>query len=479
VTILLQTRFDITLETVRRVAWDGEGVEIAPEAVARMDRYHRSFQALVAARLAENPQAMVYGVTTGPGDAGGANLTAEGEARRPRHLWTAASFGEPLPGRVVRAIVLARLANFLEGHAAARGEVALAVADMLRREDLPAVPAQGNGGAGEILALGHLFYELSDRLDLTPKERMALINGSPCAAALVADVALAAHGRTELAERVFALATEAVRAPLEAYSSDLEPLWDEEHEVAALRSLRSLLDGRSQGRLPNQAPVSFRILPRVLGQMRRAEAEAQRAAGTSLRAVTDNPVYIPPDGARPLGTVFSTGGYHNAWAMAAIDHVAFAWADLCQLAQRQTDKLFQHPATAGQLVEEWTYKPMHMVQNGWAEEARQLAQPTLLSSGAFGQNDVPALTFLAWRKAMAIGRCLDAALAGLSVLAAQALHGAGRPAPPALAELAQTVQAASPPGEAVRRLGPECEALTETFQRRVFARRHGRSVNAG
>ena len=73
---------------------------------------------------------------------------------------------------------------------------------------------------------------------------MALINGSPCAAALVADIALAGQARLALAEGVFALAVEAARAPLEAYSEDLDGLWDDEHETAALRALRALLDGR-------------------------------------------------------------------------------------------------------------------------------------------------------------------------------------------------------------------------------------------
>ena len=63
-----------------------------------------------------------------------------------------------------------------------------------------------------------------------------MINESPYAAALVADLALAGAGRLALAEEVFAL-----------------------------------------------------------------------AAAVSLRAVTDNPVFIPPEDGRPLGAVRSTG----------------------------------------------------------------------------------------------------------------------------------------------------------------------------
>ena len=42
------------------------------------------------------------------------------------------------------------LANFVDGHAAVRPEVALAIAQMLDGQPLPEVPAEGNGGSGEV-----------------------------------------------------------------------------------------------------------------------------------------------------------------------------------------------------------------------------------------------------------------------------------------------------------------------------------------
>ena len=468
--VSLTTRRDVTLDAYRLVARDGHGVVVAPEALTVMDNCAASFTALVRERVEADPGALIYGVTTAPGDGAAVPLDAERQARRPTRLWTAVSYGEPLPERVVRGILLARLANLLEGHAAARAKVALAVAAMLDESPLPVVPAQGNGGAGEILALGSLFVDLSARLELTPKERMALINGSPCAAALVADVALAGRERIALAERVFALASDAIGAPEDAYCADLEALWGDEHETAALRALRALLAGSPGARQRHQAPVSFRILPRVLGSARRALAAAERAASISLQSVTDNPVYIPPDAERPLGTVFSTGGYHNSQAPAAMDSIAAAWADLCQLAERHTDQLFQHPATAPLLsADEWTVKSLHHAQSWWAEEARSIAQPTLLSLAGFGQNDVPALSFLAWRKATAIGRCLDGALAALAVLASQALHVAGRGAGPQLDAFVGELRAQFPPvGPASGPLGRDCQALMDSFTRRAL-----------
>lgn len=467
--MLLADRRDITLELIYAVAWQGASVEIAAEALDLMDRSHESFEALVADRLKADPEALIYGVTSAPGDAAAMTLDDQGQLRRPTQLWTAMSFGERLPDRVVRAILVARLANMLEGHAAVRGRTAQAVAQMLEIEPLPAVPAQGNGGSGEILALGSLFFDLSTRLSLTPKERMALINGSPCAAALVADVALAGQRRIELAESVLALVADVTGVPDEHYAEELGQLWGDEHEAAALRSMRELLAGSDRSRQRHQASVSLRILPRVLGAARRAQAEAARAATVSLTSVTDNPVYLAPRAQRPLGAVYSTGGYHNAQAVPAIDGMAFAYADLCQLAQRLTDHLFQHPSTALLASrDEWALKPLHMVQNGWAEEARAIAQPTLLSLGGFGQNDVPALSFLSWRKAILIGGCLDAALAVLAAIASQTLHGAGGQAPPGLRTLLSEIRSVIAPVLEPRPIGRDCEELTERFARRIF-----------
>src|SRR3954468_5393540 len=139
--VTISSRADITPESVRRVAWDGEDVELAPAALQRIDGAHESFTAFVDARVAEDPGALIYGTTTAPGDGAAVALTPEAQARRPTRLWTAHAFGAPLPDRVVRAIVLARLANFVDGHAAARSEGGRAAA---ARRGGP----RGGGGRG-------------------------------------------------------------------------------------------------------------------------------------------------------------------------------------------------------------------------------------------------------------------------------------------------------------------------------------------
>ena len=474
-TVVVDTRRDIDLAAVARVAWGGESVQFSGAARERMQASRDGFL-----RLLEHPDIVIYGVTSGYGQR--ASLRFDAEQRR-RHAAlppysAAVTHGEALPERATRAIVLARLANYVEGHAAISPGLAVAVADLLSGGALPPVPVEGNGGAGEIIALSQLLGPLAGRTDLREKDTLALINGSPCAAALVADAALMARGRLALVEEIFALAWEAIQAPLSHLDPALEALWGDAAEAEALRSLRGLLDGAGEPRRAYQAPVSFRILPRLLGRLRRAIAEAEAAAQTSLAAVTDNPVYLPPSAEHPDGRVLSNGGFHNTLASPAMDALAAASADLCTLAERHAAKILYGPVShlPNQLLDapdDSRYMgSLPMAQVGYAETARRAAQPTLLpgsESGGFGQNDVAAPHFFAWRAQAETGRLLEAALAPLAMIASQALYVTDRPVPPALAgRLAQVRDCAPLLTETIHPLGPDAGRLTDRFRSEIL-----------
>jgi histidine ammonia-lyase len=199
--------------------------------------------------------------------------------------------------------------------------------------------------------------------------------------------------------------------------------------------------------------------------------------------VSDNPVYLPPDAEHPWGRCLSTGGYHNAMAAPALDDLAGIWADLCLLCDRHSSKLLigrvshlpdlllvdRDPSDAdghGNIG----YVPMAVT--GYLEQARAAAQRTFIpgseSAGA-GQDDVAAPAFLAYAKEAKAGRCLDAALAMLAVMASQALHVTQRSALPALRDFVGSLRSIVPPVSTDRVLGPELGALAGDFTRRVFS----------
>lgn len=474
-TVILDNRRDFDLETVERVAWQGEDVAFSAAARERMGTARASFL-----RLLDDPDVVIYGVTSGYGQMAGIRLDGEARLRhaaRPPDT-NRVTFGPKLPERVSRAIVFARLANYVEGHAAISPSVAEAVADLLGGGPLPPVPVEGNGGAGEILALGALLGPLASRIELREKDMLALINGSPCAAALVTDAALVARRRLDVIESVFALAYEALYAPFEHIDPAIDELWGDPDEAAALSSLRGWLDGATtDGRRPYQAPVSFRILPRLLGRLRRAIRQADSAATTSLQSITDNPVYIPPDAEHPHGRVLSNGGFHNMHAVPAMDELAAVCADLCTLAERHASKILFGPVS--HLPDQLRENPedprylgcMPMAQVGFAEAARRAAQRTFLpgsESGGFGQNDVATAHFFAWQGQAEAGRLLESALAPLAVIASQALHVTRRDPPPELAGLVERIRGHVPVMDhEMRPLGDETGHLAEHFRAAV------------
>src|SRR5579862_7005223 len=154
-TLTLARRTDINLGSFARVAWEGEAVEVSASALADVGSARERFLAFVAA----HPGRKFYGVNVHAGEGSDRLLTSEEQRSYERGLHAGTSFGEPLPRRVVRGITLARLANFIEGHSGVSAELLAHVASMLDGRELAQVPRYGNGGAGEIQALGWLFAD--------------------------------------------------------------------------------------------------------------------------------------------------------------------------------------------------------------------------------------------------------------------------------------------------------------------------------
>ena len=460
-TVTLARRADIDLAAFARVAWRREDVVVAPASLAEVARRRAEFLALVAA----DPARKIYGVNVHAGD-GSDRLMSEDEQRDyARGLHSATSFGPPFPRRVVRGFVLARLANLIEGHAGVTPALVEAVARRLDGRELPPVPRLGNGGPGEILALGWLFEDMPAELELGVKEGMALINGAPCAPALLADATLCAERTLAMAVNVFCLAVAAFGVAPAIYDERLEALWGDPAQAAALRAIRAGIAGAAPPPGVDahpQPPVSFRILPRVLGNGYRLLAAARDAAEIALPAVSDNPVFLFGHGRAEgeAGDIVSTGGFHNGAAPAAIDGLTFALADLAQLAQHQLQRLQTSPEAMPGL-DSLALGTMQMVGAGYAEEARAAVVPSVLPLPGFGQNDAPSPSFHAWNRFDRARGFTIGSLTCLAAMAAQSFARTGRAAPPALTAFMAEVLEICPPVVERRSVGAELGRLAE------------------
>lgn len=473
--IVLERRSDISLDAARKVAFDHASVRLGKKAIARIAQARAAFE-----RLIEEPGIVIYGVTSGYGQHAHLRFSPEerrDHARKPP-IAAQANWGEPFPERAVRLMVLARLANFIEGHAAVTPELAEKVAAMLDGS-LPPVPLDGAVCAGEILPLSWLFGPLAQSVELKEKESLSLINGAPLAAALVADGALIAERRLAIVEEIFALAAEAYKVPVAHFSVATAKLQGDPHEIAAAERLSALIEGGTSDRRPYQAPVSFRILPKMLGRLRRDLDRAQEAARISLSQVSDNPTYFPPEDGTSNGEIHSTGGYHNAAAWPALNALAMAYADLTTLCDRVIARLLDGN-TSGlppQLMrpgiddESAVYLgTLGFAVVGYGEAARRAAQAVFLpgsESGGFVQNDVAVPTALAWKGQEDAGRMLDLCLGAVAVAAVRAFEVTDRAAPPALKAIFALVETLRRESATIPAPGKIAGQVTDDIRRRI------------
>lgn len=478
----LDSLADVTLDLAWRIGFRNEGVAFSARAEARISECRDAFERL----LAGGDAGFVYGSTAAPGARAKTPLSEEAREflARSQHLWAPHEFGGGsrwVPAPAVRLIVLARLTSYLEGHGRVTMETARRIAGLLDA-DAPSIPLDCATGPGEVMPLSWLYSPLGD-LPLAPGELMALYNGSPCASGFAAYAALTAGRRLALAERIFALAVEAVAAPLDPYDAGLEALTADPDHRALLHRMREDLDEVPRsGRLPHQAPVSWRIVPGVLAAAARAVRGAREVAAQSLQSAAHNPVFLPPDAHHPDGRVLSPGGFHNHAAARAIDALNVAGADICALATKQTARLLDGapfglprllvPEGSGVIGTEF----LAWSQTAHAERARLAAAPSVLTIGledpGGGQSDVASPVFLAFERFLDIADCVDASLATFAIALVQGYRLSGRSAPPRLAglhaRLADAVPAFDQP--AVRALGAALRRLKASFSDAVLGR---------
>ena len=92
---------------------------------------------------------------------------------------------------------------------------------------MPYVPARGQGGAGEILSLSHVFLHAAAQWPLAEKDMLALVNGSPARFGIDCRCGTCRLTRLQVAVEVFALAAEAFNTPHGHFAAELGRLLEQ------------------------------------------------------------------------------------------------------------------------------------------------------------------------------------------------------------------------------------------------------------
>jgi histidine ammonia-lyase len=351
----------LTLEQTAAVA-GGEEVQLANSARPRIDRARQFVESLIARGE------VVYGINTGFGKLADVSIPADKLRELQLNLVRSHScgVGDPLPERVVRAMMLHRANVLAKGYSGCRQLVIETLLKMLNAGIHPVIPSRGSVGAsGDLAPLSHLALvaigegeanykgeriagaEAMNRASITPlileaKEGLALLNGTQAMTAVGSLALLAAERLADAADVTGAMSLEALKGTPVAFDYKIHAARPHPGQMNSARRLRELIEGSEirESHRDHQADprvqdaYALRCMPQVHGAVRDALNHARRILEIEINSATDNPLVFAES-----EEVISGGNFHGEPLALAMDYAAIAIADLGTISERRVERL--------------------------------------------------------------------------------------------------------------------------------------------
>jgi histidine ammonia-lyase len=443
--------------------------------------------------------APVYGINTGFGKLATVRI-AESDLevlQRNLVLSHAAGVGEAMPVAVARLMMALKLASLAQGASGVRVETVQLLEQMLARNVIPVIPAQGSVGAsGDLAPLAHMaaamigtgevFYA-GGRLQaaeglasaglapvvLGPKEGLALLNGTQFSTAYALAGLFEAEALFKTALLTGALSTDAARGSDAPFDPRIHALRRHAGQTEVANALRELMAGSAirASHVINdprvQDPYCLRCQPQVMGAVLDLLRQAAATLATEANGVTDNPL-IFTDPAEAL----SGGNFHAEPVAFAADMIAMAVCEIGSLAERRLAMLVD-PALSG-LPAFLTPKPglnsgfmiPQVTAAALVSENKTRAFPASVDSipTSANQEDHVSMAAHGARRLQAMTENLRAIIAIELLAAAQGCDFHDLPSSAALEELRASVRKIVPHLEDDRYFAPDIEAAIALLQ---------------
>ncbi|WCR10877.1 histidine ammonia-lyase [Paracoccus stylophorae] len=347
---------ETTLAQLERIWREGVAVRLADSARAGI-----AASAARIARAADGTEP-VYGVNTGFGKLASVRIAASDTATLQRNLILShcCGVGETVEPQTVRLIMALKLLSLGRGASGVRPQVIALLEEMLARNVLPVIPAQGSVGAsGDLAPLAHVAAAMlgegqadwqGDRMPadralraaglspvvLAAKEGLALINGTQVSTAFALAGLFDAFASARAALIASALSTDAIMGSTAPFLDEIHQLRGHRGQIVAARAIRGLMDGsaiRESHRTGDnrvQDPYCIRCQPQVTGACIDLLWQAGRSLQIEANAATDNPLVLTE-----TDQIVSGGNFHAEPVAFAADQIALAIAEIGAISQRR------------------------------------------------------------------------------------------------------------------------------------------------
>ena len=346
----------LSLEQLTQIYFLDDPVELIESSWEDIDRSRR-----VVDQLIERGET-VYGLNTGFGLLANKKISTSDLTQLQINLVRShcAGTGPPMNGRVVRLMMLLKLASLSRGYSGVRREVIHSLLNCLNDQLYPLIPERGSVGAsGDLAPLAHLALALigegeflsdgrprsarecfAERdikpLQLESKEGLALLNGTQASTALALSALLDAQRSFRAAIIAGALSVDAAKGSDTPFDPRIHAIRNHESQVRCAAFYRDLLSDseireshRDCTRV--QDPYSLRCQPQVMGACLESLLHAQSVLIRESNGVSDNPLVFSDD-----TSMLSGGNFHAEPVAIVADQIAVAVAEIGALSERRT-----------------------------------------------------------------------------------------------------------------------------------------------
>ena len=356
----------LTVEKLVAIARHGEKVEVAPDAIERIN--------ICRAMLEEKIQAheIMYGVNTGIGEFSEVVLDDDQVKQFQKYLIYnhAAGIGDPAPIEYVRGAIAGRINVHCHGKSGCRPEITMTLVEMLNKGVTPVVCQKGSVGAcGDLAPMsqialllmgeGEAYYEGEilpgaeamkragiEVPGLKARDGLATINGSNLLTAMAAIQIYDMDRLLKQAEIACAMSLEALMANMKPYDVRLHEVRGFKGAVRTANALNRLLKGGdvAEGRLKMkvQDAYSMRSTPQVIGAAHDAVAWARSQVEIELNGVGDNPIFFPE-----YKLTLTGANFQGTPVCLPMDMAGAALTMVCVMSERRMNRLTNPALSVG------------------------------------------------------------------------------------------------------------------------------------
>jgi histidine ammonia-lyase len=448
----------LTLDQIESVARKEWKAELAPDARVLVDE-----SASIIHRLAHAKQP-TYGVSTGFGIFASQQIAPEETVRLSRNLILShlVGVGAPFTKDIVRAAILIRANTLAHGHSGVRPLLIDCLLNLLNHDVTPYIPSRGSlGASGDLAPLAHLASVISapqaeepedysgqawyqdelmngaeamqaanlSRIELGPKEGLAITNGATFSTAILALACIDADRILRCAEIAASISLEALLGVSGAFDPKIHDARPHPGQIMVAARIREITKGSEliDGDDRIHDAYSLRCTPQILGPVWDTLSFVKLIVTTEVNAATDNPLLFGDQ-------AISGGNFYGEPIGLASDYLKIALSKVGSVAERRIFRLTSEHTSAGlppmlvaQVEKAGIHSGLMMLQYTAAAlvlENQTLATPDTIHSipTSAGQEDINPNATTAARHLAQVIHNLGKIVAIELIVAAQALE---------------------------------------------------------